>query len=115
MPSFILVAPGTRAVEAKKIITATTPAQTSQVNPYANSMEVVEEQRLFNTAGPQRWWLAADPNRIDTIEYARLEGQSEPFMDQRVGFEVDGVEFKIRHDFAAKALDHRGLFFNPGA
>lgn len=114
MPSFILVAPGTRAVEAKKIITATTPAQVSQVNPYANSMEVIEEQRLFNTAGPQRWWLAADPNRIDTIEYARLEGQSEPFLDQRVGFEVDGVEFKIRHDFAAKALDHRGLFFNAG-
>lgn len=114
MPKFILVAPGTRAVEARKIIAQTTPAQTSQVNPYANSLEVIEEVRLFNTAGPQRWWLAADPNAIDTIEYARLEGQTEPFLDQRVGFEVDGVEFKIRHDFAAKAIDFRGLFFNPG-
>lgn len=114
LPRFLLVAPGTRAVEAKKLITATTPAQTSQVNPYANSMQVIEEQRLFNTAGPQRWWLAADPNMIDTIEFARLEGQAEPFLDQRVGFEVDGVEFKIRHDFAAKAIDFRGLFFNAG-
>jgi hypothetical protein len=113
-PRYILVAPGTRAIEARKIIAQTTPAQASQVNPYANAFDVIEEPRLFNTAGPQRWWLAADPATIDTIEYCRLEGQSEPFLDQRVGFEVDGVEFKIRHDFAAKAIDFRGLFFNAG-
>jgi hypothetical protein len=113
-PRFILVAPGTRAIEARKIIAQTTPAQPSQVNPYANAFDVIEEPRLFNTAGAQRWWLAADPATIDTIEYCRLEGQSEPFLDQRVGFEVDGVEFKIRHDFAAKAIDFRGLFFNAG-
>jgi hypothetical protein len=113
-PRYILVAPGARAIEARKIIAQTTPAQASQVNPYANAFEVIEEPRLFNTSGPQRWWLAADPATIDTIEYCRLEGQSEPFLDQRVGFEVDGVEFKIRHDFAAKAIDFRGLFFNAG-
>jgi hypothetical protein len=113
-PRYILVAPGTRAIEARKIIAQTTPAQASQVNPYANTFDVIEEPRLFNTAGPQRWWLASDPATIDTIEYCRLEGQSEPFLDQRVGFEVDGVEFKIRHDFAAKAIDFRGLFFNAG-
>jgi hypothetical protein len=113
-PRYILVAPGTRAIEARKIIAQTTPAQASQVNPYANAFDVIEEPRLFNTAGAQRWWLAADPATIDTIEYCRLEGQSEPFLDQRVGFEVDGVEFKIRHDFAAKAIDFRGLFFNAG-
>lgn len=113
-PRYILVAPGTRAIEARKILAQTTPAQASQVNPYANAFDVIEEPRLFNTAGAQRWWLAADPATIDTIEYCRLEGQSEPFLDQRVGFEVDGVEFKIRHDFAAKAIDFRGLFFNAG-
>jgi hypothetical protein len=113
-PKYILVPPGARSIEARKIIAQTTPAQASEVNPFANSFEVIEEPRLFNTAGPQRWWLAADPNSIDTIEYAHLEGQIEPFLDQRVGFEVDGVEFKIRHDFAAKAIDFRGLFFNAG-
>ena len=61
---------------------------------------MIEEPRHFNTAGAQRWWLASDPATIDTIEYCRLEGQSEPFLDSQVGFEVDGVEFKIRHDFA---------------
>lgn len=114
IPRFILVPPGARSIEARKMIAAVTPAKAEDVNAFANSLEPIEEPRLYKPGGPQPWWLCADPNAIDTIEYAHLEGQTEPFMDQRVGFEVDGVEFKIRHDFAAKALDFRGLFYNPG-
>ena len=77
-------------------------------------LQGLDEPRLFKTGGPQPWYLAADPNLVDTVEFAHLEGQTEPFLDQRAGFEVDGVEIKIRHDFAAKALDFRGLFYNAG-
>jgi len=114
-PRFILVPPGQRAVEARKQVAATTPASTQDVNAFAGSFEVIEEPRLFVAGGPQPWYMAADPNLVDTVEYAHLEGQMEPFVDQRVGFEVDGVEFKVRHDFAAKALDYRGLYKNAGA
>lgn len=37
------------------------------------------------------------------------------FTETRTGFEVDGLEIKARHDFAAKAIDWRGLYRNPGA
>ncbi|HVZ21417.1 MAG TPA: prohead protease/major capsid protein fusion protein, partial [Vicinamibacterales bacterium] len=114
-PRFILVPPGQRSIEARKMLAATTPAKSQDVNPFAGSLQVVEEPRLFVSGGPQPWYLAADPNLVDTVEYAHLEGQTEPFIDQRSGFEVDGVEIKIRHDFAAKALDFRGLFKNAGA
>jgi hypothetical protein len=114
-PRFALVPPGQRAIEAKKMIAATTPAKSADVNTFTGAVAVVEEPRLFKTGGPQPWYLAADPNLVDTVEYAHLEGQAEPFLDQRAGFEVDGVEIKIRHDFAAKALDFRGLFYNAGA
>lgn len=114
-PSYVIVPPGQRAIEARKMLAATTPAKSSDVNPFAGTLQVVEEPRLFVSGGPQPWFLAADPNLVDTVEYAHLEGQTEPFIDQRVGFEVDGVEIKIRHDFAAKALDFRGLFKNAGA
>jgi hypothetical protein len=113
-PRYILVPPGARSIEARKMLAATTPAKSSDVNPFTGALEVIEEPRLFKTGGPQPWWLAADPNLVDTVEYAHLEGQAEPFIDQRAGFEVDGVEIKIRHDFAAKALDYRGLFYNAG-
>ncbi len=114
-PRFTLVPPGQRAIEARKMIAATTPAKSADVNPFTGAVQVIEEPRLFKTGGPQPWYLAADPNLVDTVEYAHLEGQTEPFLDQRAGFEVDGVEIKIRHDFAAKALDFRGLFYNAGA
>lgn len=114
-PRFILVPPGARSIEARKMVAQVIAGKTQDVNAFAGSLEVVEEPRLFKAGGPQPWWLAADPNLVDTIEYARLEGQTEPFLDQRVGFEVDGVEIKVRHDFAAKALDYRGLFSNAGA
>jgi hypothetical protein len=114
-PRYILVPPGQRSIEARKMLAATTPAKASDVNPFTGALEVIEEPRLFKTGGPQPWYLAADPNLVDTVEYAHLEGQTEPFLDQRVGFEVDGVEVRVRHDFAAKALDFRGLFYNAGA
>lgn len=113
-PRFALVPPGQRAIEARKMIAATTPAKSADVNPFTGALQVIEEPRLFKTGGPQPWYLAADPNLVDTVEFAHLEGQTEPFLDQRAGFEVDGVEIKVRHDFAAKALDFRGLFYNAG-
>src|SRR5262245_12929894 len=62
------------------------------------------------------WYLAASPAAVDTIEYARLEGQPEgPQLEARDGWDVDGVEFKAREDFGACVVDWRGLTRNPGA
>ena len=115
LPSFLIVPPGSRSVEARKQVTATTPASTGDVNTFAGRLEVIEEPRLIPTAGQDPWFLAADPNRIDTVEYAYLEGQEGVFTETRMGFEVDGMEVKARHDFAAKAIDWRGLYKNAGA
>ncbi len=114
-PRFIITPPGSRSVEARKQVTATTPNSTADVNTYAGRLEPVEEARLIPSSGNDPWFLAADPARIDTVEYAYLEGQEGVFTETRQGFEVDGIEIKARHDFAAKAIDYRGLFKNPGA
>jgi hypothetical protein len=37
------------------------------------------------------------------------------YIETRQGFEVDGVEIKARLDFAAAAIDHRGLQKNTAA
>lgn len=115
LPQYILVPPGQRSVEARKQVTATTPSSTADVNPYAGRMQVIEEPRLIPASGTDPWFLAADPSRIDTVEYAYLDGQEGVFTETRMGFEVDGMEIKARHDFAAKAIDWRGLFKNAGA
>jgi len=114
-PEFIIVPPGQRALEARKILTATTPSSTEDVNVYAGRLQVVEERRLFPSSGDAPWFLAANPNIVDTVEYAYLDGQEGVYTETRNGFEVDGVEIKARLDFAAAAIDWRGLYKNPGA
>lgn len=115
LPRYLLVPPGVRSLEARKQVTSTTPSSTAEVNTFANRLEVIEEPRLIPASGQDPWFLAADPARIDTVEYAYLDGQEGVFTETRTGFEVDGLEIKARHDFAAKAIDWRGLYRNPGA
>jgi HK97 family phage prohead protease len=115
LPRFILVPPGVRSIEARKQVTATTPNSSADVNTFAGRLEVIEEPRLIPASGQDPWFLAADAARIDTIEYAYLDGQEGVYTETRTGFEVDGLEIKARHDFAAKAIDSKGIYKNPGA
>jgi phage major head subunit gpT-like protein len=114
LPRYLIAPPGSRSIEAMKQITATTPVATADVNPFAGRLQVIEEPRLIPTSGADPWFMAADPARVDTIEFAYLDGQEGVYTETRTGFEVDGVEIKARHDFAAKAIDHRGLYKNAG-
>lgn len=89
-------------------------AKSSDINPFKGSLQVIVEGRL-DASSATAWYLAADPNQIDTIEYCYLDGQDGVYIETRNGFEVDGVEIKARLDFAAKAIDYRGLYKNVGA
>jgi hypothetical protein len=61
------------------------------------------------------WFLAADASQCDTIEYAYLDGFEGVQVSSEVKSGVDGVVFTGLLDFAAAAIDYRGLFRNPGA
>lgn len=83
-------------------------------NSVRNMAEVVSDARL-DAASSTSWYGAASPTANDTIEVAYLDGVSEPWMESKDGWDVDGVEFKARIDAAVKALDHRGLYKNVGS
>jgi hypothetical protein len=77
------------------------------INPkYNQALNVIVEPRIIDS----RWFLAAKPGMVDTIEYAFLDGEGELFTEQRIGFDVDGLEIKARMVFGCKAIDYRGLF-----
>jgi hypothetical protein len=61
------------------------------------------------------WYLASDNGQVDTVEYCYLDGAEGPILESELGFEVDGISYKCRLDFASKAIDYRGLYRNPGA
>lgn len=110
MPKFLIVSPARETV-AQQFLATIIPALNSSVNPFANSLTQITEARLSGNG----WYLVADPATIDTIEYAYLEGEEGLYTEQRIGFEVDGIEVKGRIDFAAHVIDWRGFYKNAGA
>jgi hypothetical protein len=38
-----------------------------------------------------------------------LDGQKAPYMDSKEGWNIDGVEYKVRMDVGVKAVSWRGL------
>jgi len=111
----VLIVPAAKETIADQFVSQNLLAsQSSSVNPFAGKLTVVAEPRLdVNSA--VSWYLAASPDQTDIIVLATLEGEAGPRVDSRIGFDVDGVEIKISHDIAAKVVDFRGLFKNPGA
>ena len=110
-PRYMLVG-ADKETEAQKLLQATIIAtKAADTNIFRGFTELIVEPRITGN----KWFLVADPSAIDTIEYAFLEGDGELFTEQREGFEVDGLEIKARMVFGAKAIDHRGLYYNPGA
>lgn len=111
-PKYILVSPElydvTNTVLKSEYLSADAGLQPNYVQ---NAATPISDNRL-NAAS---WFLAADPAVTDTIEVDYLDGNDEPFMDEKQGWTVDGVEYKVRIDAGVKALHWRGLYRNTGA
>ena len=108
-PKYILVG-ADRETEAEKAVSTITPVQSQEVNPFQNKLEVVVDPRVSGA-----WYLVADPAEIDGLEYAYLEGAAGPQITSEVGFDVDGVRFRVRLDFGGGFVDWRGWYKNAGA
>jgi phage head maturation protease len=88
------------------------PTKNADMNPvYNTQLSPIIDPRITGN----EWYLMASPGQVDTIEYSFLDGESEIFTEERVGFEVDGLQIKTRMVFGAKAIDWRGMVKNPGA
>jgi hypothetical protein len=114
-PRHMLV-PSEQQTDAEQFINSTVDPSKSNAtpNPFQNQLQVVGEPRLSDDS-TTAWYLAADPNQVDTVEIAFLEGEPRPMLDEWEGKQVDGRTFKMRHTCAAKVLDYRGLQKDPGA
>lgn len=73
--------------------------------------DVIDSPRITGT----EWYGFADPNESPVIEVAFLNGEQEPFLDSMQGFEVDGLQWKVRLDYGVAAIDYRGAQKNTGA
>jgi len=114
MPRYLVVPAELETAADSLMVQTVVPstAGTSVVNPMAGSLQVVVEPRLTSAL---QWYLMADANQIDTIEYAYLAGQEAPTVTSYTDEATDGVVIKATHNFGAKAIDHRGMYRSTGA
>jgi len=109
-----LVVPAAKQTTAEQVTTAITPAQTSNVNPFAGRLAVLAEPRL-DDASTTAWYLAADPANVPTFEFSYLEGSNGPQTETETDFDRDVLKFKLRLDIGIGCIDWRGIYRNPGA
>jgi hypothetical protein len=115
-PEFLIVGSNLEGVANQYTSANYVATKNADINPDFNkSLKVIVEPRLDAFDSGNAWYLAANPNIIDTIEYAFLDGEGELFTETRQGFNTDGMEIKARMVFGAGVIDHRGLFKNVGA
>lgn len=89
-------------------------AGTLTPNTVRGTFQVIPEGRL-DADSATKWYMAASPMMIDTVEVAFLEGAEQPYLESMDGWNVDGIEYKVRIDAVAAPLDFRGLSLNFGA
>ncbi|MCC5996499.1 MAG: Mu-like prophage major head subunit gpT family protein [Oceanicaulis sp.] len=107
-----LVVPPELETDAERLLAAIQPAKSSDVNPFGGKLELLVEARLSSAI---RWFVVADPARLEGLEYAYLQGSEGPQTETRAGFEVDGVEVKVRLDFGGGFTDYRSWYQDPGS
>ncbi|MBD9395144.1 ClpP-like prohead protease/major capsid protein fusion protein [Acidovorax sp. ACV01] len=83
-------------------------------NSVRGTFEVISDARL-DAASSTTWYGAGGAQMHDTIEVNYLDGNDQPYLEQRQGWNVDGTEFKVRIDAGVSALDWKALAKNPGA
>ena len=117
-PSFLIV-PATQEGLAYQYTSANyVPATAATINEFRaggrTALEPIVEA-ILDASSTTAWYLAANTGQVDTVEFCYLQGAAGPVIESEMGFEVDGISYKCRLDFAAKAIDFRGLFKNAGA
>jgi hypothetical protein len=116
-PNFLIV-PASLEQDAYALTSANyVPAKQSDINEFRSGGRTAVEpivEPILDAMSETAWFLASSNSQVDTVEYCYLDGAEGPVIESQNGFEVDGVTWKCRLDFAAKAVDHRGLYEGVG-
>ena len=113
--AYLIVPPELRTAALQVLYpTGYAPSTLAGVNPFAGGMELIVEARL-SADSTAMYYLAANPNRIDMLQFGYLAGEGGPTITTTEKRNPDGVEMLVRHDFYVALADHRGFYRSTGA
>jgi HK97 family phage prohead protease len=108
-PRILLVGPN-QETAAEKFLAVVTPASQGDFNPFAGKLKLVVSARITDNS----WRLFTDPAELAAFVYGYLRDAEAPMVSQHEPFNQDGIVWKVLHDFAFGAIDHRAAWKNPG-
>lgn len=111
VPSFLLVPPELETL-AEQVLSEIAANEVAHANPFAGKLHLLVEPRFSSYSA---WYLCSNPGAPDSLQHAYLDGATGPQLFTREGFEVDGIEYKVRMDFGAGFTDHRGWYMSPSS
>jgi hypothetical protein len=90
-----------------------TQAKPGMINPYSGDYFTRVYDARLDPDSATAWYLAGPKDK--TVKVFFLNGNQSPYLETKEGFDVDAIEYKVRIDCAAKAVDYRALYKNEGA
>jgi len=111
-PLQTVLVPAALETEADKIRASIVAAKVADVNPFPN-LQIITEAELDDNS-ETAFYGFGDPMLVDGLTYGYLEGEEGAYIDSQFDFKSDGLDLKVRHDFAASMADYRGIMKSNG-
>lgn len=110
MPAYLIGPAALEEVILKQVFSGADPAASGNSAVYNSSRTLTPViEPLLDADSASAFYLAAETNRVDTVEVTFLEGQEVPFSHDWTDNATMAQHFTMIQTFQAKALDHRGL------
>ncbi len=106
-----LLVPAELETSAQQVVAAINAAKSDDVNPFSGTLEIIVEPGLTDDAA---WYLIGNPTRYDGLAHAFLDGQRNPRVESRAGWNTLGMELRLTWALDARFIETATWFRNPG-
>ena len=114
---FALIVPTSLETVSEQLLTSI--FDPAGVNQQTNTPEFIRRLRLvadprLDADSTTQWYLTANPNTFNWVQRIYLDGQVEPFVEEKAAWQADQLEIKCRHDVAVHPFMFQGAVRNAG-
>ena len=100
---YLLCSPDSQSL-AEQLVATLWPAGAAAADPFASKITVLADANLTGS----RFYLIGDVEKVTNFVWGYLANEDGPILTARRGFEVDGIEMKLRVDYGCAPVDTRG-------
>lgn len=108
-PRYLVVGPELET-EAEQILATLAATKVEDQNVFAGRLQLVVEPRIADAS----WYIFGDKATAPVLEMAYLAGSPGPKIEPVESRETLGRGYRVYQDLGVGAVDHRGVYRNPG-